>query len=544
MNLYQKELARMLELFSLSSPQFGENNPNLLPANYSNGNHPNDPETDRLSECFAYMMSQSNVKFIENSNILAINDLSSFLAEWFEPAVSSTILKAKITDWEQWNQYNFPEETLISFTSNNTNKEISFSNDLPISILPLEISESYFAYDKNDYCAILKLKSLSDIKNLGKVKIFIDYSKFSHFYRLLDEIFFTKKKIIINNNGKEYSTESERKNISYSFVDIFDLSIYNESNYTYYLYQFINYLNNYCFFDFDFSKFKIDLKKDDEIKITIPLGEYIQDSSDVTNYAHTNCFAAKNKNTQRGDPIYLKKGQKPYLTLDRASKKNFIGIKNILFYDLEHKDLPLTLNKDYRIYKKFISFSKGLDIVYYLKIIKPLDRDIIILPYFHYSDLTNAHSVPVNSELKLKRNSKYKFENMAVPSKTIFYLENFKDNKFYRSIFLMNANLMQENLNIQDIFNTLKCFSVISLGYKGIMLKVINQLKIVNEINDKTQIHNAYGCFHQKRYKVTLEINKQTYQFGGVSVLIHFLETLLNKVSKINSQYKIDLKVI
>lgn len=75
MNIYQKELSRLLENFSNMSQKFAKNNPNLLPAIYSKGKAVNDPETDRLDECLAYMMAQSNVKFIENSSIMAINDL-------------------------------------------------------------------------------------------------------------------------------------------------------------------------------------------------------------------------------------------------------------------------------------------------------------------------------------------------------------------------------------------------------------------------------------------------------------------------------------
>lgn len=186
--------------------------------------------------------------------------------------------------------------------------------------------------------------------------------------------------------------------------------------------------------------------------------------------------------------------------------------------------------------------NKGLDIIYYLKICKPIDRDIIILPYFSYSDLTNAHQIQVKCDLKLKRSTKYLFENMTVPSKTIFYIENFKDSIFYSHIFDMNSQIVQERLNIQDVFKTLQFFSEISLSYKGIVSKIITQLKMISESNDKTQVHNAHGAFHQTRYKVVFELNKHTYNFGGVSILIHYIEALLNKASKLNSVYKIELK--
>ena len=543
MNNYQKELSRLLETFSTMSHEFAKNNRKLLPAIYSKGKSCNDPETDRLDECLAFMMAQSNVRFLENSSVMAMNDLSKFLPEWFEPAVSSIILKAKITDWNNWRHRHYPEETLFAhYLKNKNNQELSFSNDLPVKLVPLDITESYFTYINDQYCAVLKLKSYEKINKLEKVKIFIDYSKFSNFYRFLDEIFFTKQKIEVIKKNKSYFTNVNRENIAYSFLDLFDLSIYSESNFTYYLYQFVNYLNNYTFINFDFSMFQFEMENEEEIKIIIPLSEYIKDSSQVNNYAYTNCFASKNKNVQRGDPIYLKKGTKPYLTLDRASKKNFIGIKKIQFFDLEHKDLNLELNKDYRIYKKFIMDDKSLDIIYYLKICKVIDRDIIILPYFNYSDLTTAHVVQVKSNLVLKRNHKYLFENLTVPSRTTFYIENFKDNYFYSNIFLMNSKIIEENLSIKNIFKTLQYFSEMSLSYKGIITKIISQLNLIREINDKKQVHNAHGAFHQKRYHVVFELNKKNYQFGGVSILIKFIETLLNKASKLNSVYKIELK--
>lgn len=543
MNEYQKELLKLMDTFTLNSPKFIRNNPNLLPAIYQNDNNPNDPETDRLTECFAYMMSQSNVNFLETSSVMAINDLSNFLPEWFEPTVSSTILKANISSNHIWNEKEFPEKTLFSSFINKNKNEISFSNELPINILPIDIFESYFSHENEKYCLIFKIKSFADINQLGKVNIFFDYSKFSNFYLFLDDIFFTDNKIYIQkNNNKEYLF-LDRKCITYSFKDTFDLSIYNENNYTYYLYQLVNYLNNYTFININFSNLNINLNKNDEIKIIIPLKKYFSETLTISNFIHTNCFVVKNKNIRRGDPIYLKKGEIPFLTLDRASKKSFIDIERILFFCTKnHAIIPLTINKDYRIYKKFEKTKNSIDIIYYLKIITPINMDLIILPYFHYSDLSVANNIPVKAQFFLKKDSKYIFENMTIPTKAIFYLDKFNKYKFYSDIFSMNSNLMHENLKIQNIFNILNFFSDISLTYKGIMFKITNQLKITNESNESNLISNAYGSFHQKRYHVSLKHDDNSHKIGGISILIHFLETILNKTSKLNAKYTLEFR--
>ncbi len=541
MKTNQQELAEILEYYHDNIYEFAETNPHLTPAIFSNAEKINDPETDRLDESFAFMMAQSNLNFSRALKHYTHHDISGTLPEWFEPSMSATIVKAQIQEWDKKETYLFPKETQFSYyESKIKNKEISYSNELPIEVQPLHISESYFSYNENCYSLNFSIKCLTDNYKLNNVSFFIDYRKFNSFYKILDDIFYTKSPVYIQIN--KLNLELNRENIFYSFNKIFDLSLYKESNLTYFLYQFINYLNIFSFFTINFSSLNLTLNENEEIKIRIPIQTQTSDLNTNTEFLHTNCFYLKNRTIVRGDPFYLRKGETPYLTLDRGSKKNFVNIHTIQFFDLEHNDIPLEINKDYKIYKKFIITRSGLDIIYYLKIMTPLEKDIIIVPNFLFSDLTEAHYLKNGSILKLKRNKKFAFENLTVPTKTVFYTEYFSSLKFYENVFHMNSFIKKETISLKDIFLVLNFFSSISLNYKGIVSKIISQVKILEEQNTKNHFHTPFGTYYQKTYKCLLEINKQNNSYGGVSLLVQYIEFLLNKSSKCNSEYSILIK--
>lgn len=541
MKTNQQELADILEYYAENIYEFAEANPQLAPAIFSNAEKINDPETDRLDESFAFMMAQSNLNFSKALKHYTLHDISTALPEWFEPSVSATIVKANIHDWETKQFYKFPTETQFSYYEKKVNnKEIAYSNELPIEIEPLQVVESYFSYSDNSYSLNFTLKCLVNDYHLGKVNLFIDYRKFNSLYKLLDDLFYSNSLISIETNHSQFHLT--RSNIHYTFNEIFNLSLYRESNLTYFLYQFINNLNIFTFFTLNFKNLNILLNENQEVKIKIPVQIQTPDLHTNTNFLHTNCFYLKNKNIVKGDPFYLRKGQTPYLTIDRGSKKNFINIHHIQFYDLEHNDILLEKNKDYKIYKKFIVTKNGLDIIYYLKIITAIDKDIIILPHFIYSDLTDAHYLKNGSIIKLKRNNKYTFENITVPTKTVFYTEYFNSLKFYELVFQMNSFLKKEEISLKDIFSVLNFFSSISINYKGITAKIISQIKVLEETNTKKHFHTPYGTYFQKRYFGLINVNKQNNSFGGISLLLQYLEFLLNRSSKCNSEYTISIK--
>lgn len=541
MKTNQQELADILEYYHENIYEFAETNPHLTPAIYSNAEKINDPETDRLDESFAFMMAQSNLNFSKALKHYTHHDISRTLPEWFEPSVSATIVKANIHQWDKKEIHKFPKETQFSYAEKKVNnKEISYSNELPMEIEPLQITQSYFSYNDNNYSLNFTLKSLTPNYKLDNVNLFIDYRKFNSFYKILDDIFYTNSPFIIE--FKNLKFDLGRENIYYKFNKIFDLSLFRESNLSYFLYQFINYLNIFSFFSINFSSLNLTLNENEEIKIRIPIQSQTTDLHTNTDFIHTNCFYLKNRSIVRGDPFYLRKGETPYLTLDRGSKKNFINIHDIQFFDQEHNDIPFKINKDYKIYKKFIVTKNGLDIIYYLKMITTIDKDIIIVPNFIYSDLTNAHYLKNGSILRLKRNKQFSFENITVPTKTVFYIEYFNSLKFYENVFHMNSFLKRESISLKDIFLVLNFFSNISLNYKGIVSKIISQIKILDEKSTNNHFHTPFGTYYQKTYKALIHINKQNNSYGGISLLVQYLEFLLNKSSKCNSDYTISIK--
>ncbi|WP_186645225.1 type VI secretion system baseplate subunit TssF [Fluviispira vulneris] len=541
MNIYQVELARLIEKLKSETNEIGKRNPNLFPALFAKGDAINDPETDRLVESFAYMMAQSNINFVDTSEQMSTNDLSLFLPEWFEPTVSSVILKPKIQDWQQWENFHIKENTAFLSTDPALKDEYPFSNDLPIQFSHIDIEESSFSVINGKHSLVLKFKTLADINRLGKIKIFLDYSKFNFYYRLLDNLILNKNKIEVLHKNEKFVLNPNA--ISYSFTNMLDRSIYTADNITYYLFQFINYMNNYCFLDIDFSALQMNIENNEEFIVIIPLDDFKNESLDIKNYAHTNCFSCKNYSINRGDPIYLQAGTKPFLTLDKASKKNFIGFDHIQFFDLNHKNVYLRKREDYRLIKKYTKTKNGLEIHFYLKILKKLEKDIIIVPYFKFSNLKEAHFILPGAKMRLKKSSRFEFTTISSPSKTNFYLNPDKNKNFYKSIFNMNMNLLDENIKFSDFMDALKLFSEITQYYKGIISKIIYQFRVAEEVNKKTQIHNVHGCFLHKRYCVTLEIIKKYYEFGGVTLIAKFIEALLNKTSKINSKYSVELRM-
>ena len=543
MKTSQNELVEILKRYSSSIDIFSENNPHLTPAILSDTEKLNDPETDRLDECFAFMMAQSNINFFKSLKHYSYHDISKMMPEWFEPSVSSTILRANIEEWDVKDFYKFKEQTHFNYYEKKFgNKEIIFSNEFPVEIQPATVSESYFSFCQNELCLKFKIKSFVNNYKLERLNFFLDYSKFSSFYKVLDEIFNNKFPIKIQYRQKEMNLEKNSGNLYYYFQEVFDLSIFKESNVTYFLYQFINYLNSYSIFTINFKSLNIELNKGEEIIVTLQLSNNLSNLTKFSNFVYTNCFVVKNRNILRGDPIYLKKNQTPYITLDRGSKKNFINIHKIQFFDLEHNDIILEQGKDYKIYKKYLTSKKGLDIIYYLKILIPLQKDIIILPFFNHSNLTEAHYLKNGSFLKLKRNQKLIFENLTVPTKAVFYLNYFNNIKFFQNIMLLNSYISRENLNLNDVMLVFIYFSNISINYKGIMSKIISQIKILDEKNEKEHFYTPYGAFHHKRYTSIIEVNRQNSDLGGISLLKNYLEFLFNNTSKINTKFKIVIK--
>ncbi|WP_186646363.1 type VI secretion system baseplate subunit TssF [Fluviispira vulneris] len=159
MNTNQHELVRLLTLIRNESLKYSELHPNLLPALMQNSSQLNDPETERLIECFGFMLAQSGENFVNKAKERKYSDLSHFLPEWFEPVSSSTILKAQFNIKSNTKDLYIPEHTQFSLPHIKTNETLKFSNDTPCPIIPLQIEESYFALSEDHYC--LNIKSCS-----------------------------------------------------------------------------------------------------------------------------------------------------------------------------------------------------------------------------------------------------------------------------------------------------------------------------------------------------------------------------------------------
>ncbi|KAB8039979.1 hypothetical protein GCL60_06870 [Silvanigrella paludirubra] len=541
MNINQKKLSHTLEVFTTKIHEITLNNPSLFPALFSDLNALNDPETDRFKECYAYMLAQIETNFIAKAEVQKNSNLSNYLEEWFQPLTSSFVLKAVHPNNGLFKTNTLNENTLFYLNESSVDNKI-FCNNLPIVLQPIEIVNSYFDKNGKNFSAFLEVKALADIENLNLLKIYFDCNKFSYFYRFLDELLLTQKKIKITYIDKTYESSEDRNILKYSFSNIFDLSIHKNNNYSFYIHQFVNYLNNYSFIDIDLSMFKMNLKANETLTIEIPLSKTLPEFQDLNHFAHLNCFPVKNVFRKQGDPLFFKKGKKGYFTLDRGSKKKFIGIDHIQFFDRNHNDVEMKEGIDYKIHKKYIVQDKKLDIIYYLKIKTAFANDTIVVPYFKCSNLTEVHSIPLYSKFSIKNDSSLKFENITSASKTTFHFENFSNEFFYNDIFQMNEAIMNSKFYIKKFFDILEKFSSTSSNYKGIMPKIIEQVLIHNEKNIKKYDLQIYKTILTNRYEVDIKINKQIYKFGGVSLMIHFIDEFLKKVSYSGFQHKIKIK--
>lgn len=542
MNEYQKELAKMLEQLYVKTSSISKNNPSLFPALFSQDGKQNDPETEMLISSFAYNMAQMKIHFSKKSIEQKNNDLSNFLGEWFEPITSSVILKASFTENNNDHENTIPEKTNFFYNNKLLNNNITFSNEIPTVINNINVVSSCFKKVNNEYSLFLEIKALKNIEKIKILKFFFDYNRFSNFYRFLDELILTQKKIKIQKDNNCYYSCNKRKIIKYSFTNMFDLNTFKKGNYTYFMHQFVNYLNNYTFIDIDFSEFNISLLENETLKIEIPLSEYISEFDDLTNFTYLNCFTVKNTYIKQGDPLILKKDKTGFFTLERGAKKNFIDIEKIVFFDKNNNNINLVENIDYLIYKKYLVTKNNLDIIFYLKIMSRLKLDTIMVPYFKCTNFGTACSIPIFSNFKIKTNNSLNFTNLNSPSKISFYFEDFNNEVFYRTIFQKNELLMDTNFSINNFFNILINFSNISKTYKGIMPKIIEQLVVKNEKNIKEHHTKIYQTFIENKYFAEIYINKQVYKFGGVSLIMHFIIDLLNKTSFLGFKPNIELK--
>ncbi len=539
MNQNQIKLGKLLTLFEAKISDLARKHPSLFSVHNMREELIRDPETDRLKECIAYMLAQVETNLTEKIQHRKNNDLSNFLEEWFEPLTSSIVLKAKYLEGEK-NALYLNEGTKFYYHKN-FKQDLVFSNALPIQIQPLEIEQSYFEVIENSLYCVLHLSALEDIKNIKFINLFFDQNKFSNFYRLLDEFVLGQKNISLYINEKLLNTSDEIY-INYSFRNKFDLSVYKNSNYTHYLHQFCNYLSDYSFLDIELSNIKLTVNKNDKLKFLVKISENISEFVKAKNFAFTNSFTIKNSYIKRGDPLYLKNGRIGFFTLDRASKKNFISMENIQFFDREHNDVFLKEGSDYKIYKKHIVKNKQLDIIYYFKLKKPVPRDLVLVPYFKCSNLTDVSIVPLGSKFKIRQNNcNVLFESLAFPTKTHFSFENFNSDEFYKELFIMNDLIMRNDFYIVNFFKIIIFMSDMSKNYRGLIEKILEQVIVKNEKNEKKYLLYIDRTFLSNRYSIDILINRQVYSFGGVSIIIHFLDEFLKKVSYVGFDHTINI---
>lgn len=539
MNQNQIKLGKLLTLFEAKISDLARKHPSLFSVHNMREEFIRDPETDRLKECIAYMLAQVETNLEEKILHRKNSDLSKFLEEWFEPLTASIVLKAKYLEGGKNTLY--LNEGAKFYYNKNSLQDLVFSNSLPILIQPIEIEESYFeVIDNNLYC-VLNLVAIDAIKNIKFINLFFDQNKFSNFYRLLDEFVLGHKNVSLYINDK-FINNSDKIYINYSFHNKFDLSVYKNSNYTHYLHQFCNYLSDYSFLDIELSNIKLSLNKNDKIKFLVKISENISEFVKAKNFAFTNCFTIKNYYIKRGDPLYLKSGKIGFFTLDRASKKNFISMQNIQFFDREHNDVFLKEGIDYKIYKKHIVKNKQLDIIYYFKLKKHVPRDLVLVPYFKCSNLTDVSIIPLGSKFKIRTNdSDIIFESLTFPTKTHFSFENFNSDEFYKELFIMNDLIMKNDFCIDNFFKIITFMSDLSKNYRGIIQKILEQVILKNEQNEKKYLLYIDRTFLSNRYSIDIIINRQFYSFGGVSIIIHFLDEFLKKVSYVGFDHNIKI---
>ncbi|WP_158996631.1 hypothetical protein [Pigmentibacter ruber] len=538
MNKNQKKLSDLLHFFDININSISKTHPGLFPAFRSEDEIINDPETDRFRECVGYMLSQAETNFTDRFTDRKNNSLSTYIEEWFEPLTSSLILQANINKDNIYSLNLIPEKSNFYFNNKGKNPNI-FNNPIPIEILPIEIYESTFELLNNKNNIHIKIKILQDLKELPKISLYFESYKISSFYKVLDEILITKDDVIFK--CKSNKIPLNRKVLNYSFKTKFDLSIFKNSNLSYYLFQFANYINNYTFIDFNTSDLKISFKEGDEIELIIPINESSKELTKVKNFVHANCFAVKNTTEKQGDPFKLKKGTKGFYTLDRASKKNLINFSHLEFFNKEHKNIDLKINDDYEIIKKYITFEKKLDIIYYLKIKNELPEDLILVPYFKTSNLTESHFIQLNSNFFIKNNKRLVFSNITTPTKTTFFFEFFNDEVFYKNLFKLNNALISSNFSIINFLNILSKFSEISINYKGIIPKIMEQFHIQNEMNSLKYNFVVNKTMLLNEYSVDIFVDKQKFKFGGITLLFQFINELTNKISGIG--FKINLNI-
>lgn len=539
MNQNQFKLCKLLSLFETKISQLTKRQPSLFPVHNMQEDIIYDPETDRLKECIAYMLAQVETNLEEKIKYRRNNDLSKFLEEWFEPLTASVVVQAKYFSEIKNSIYLY--EGSKFYHKKNLSTDLIFSNQLPVCIQPIEISKSYFEIKNNNLYCVLEIDILEDINNIKFINLFFDQNKFSNFYRLLDELVLLKNNITLKVNHKIFE-DSKNIEINYSFKNKFELSLYRNSNYTHYLHQFCNYLSDYSFLDIDLSNVNLSCKKNDKLKFSIKMSEKITEFINAKQFAFSNCFSIKNSYIKRGDPLYLKKDKIGYFTLDRASKKNFINIENLHFFDREHNDVFLKEGEDYKIYKKHIVKNKQLDIIYYIKLKNPVKNDLILVPYFKCSNLTDVSIIPLQSKFNIrKKNYGIFFETLTFPSKTHFSFEHFNFDEFYKELFIMNDLIMKTDFYIEHYFKIIEFFSNLSKNYRGIIHKILEQVIIKNEKNQKKYLLQIDKTLLSNRYSVDIIINRQFYSFGGVSIILHFLDEFLKRVSSAGFHHKINI---
>ncbi len=148
MNINQKKLSHMLEVFTTKIHEITLNNPSLFPALFADLNALNDPETDRFKECYAYMLAQIETNFIAKADVQKNSNLSNYLEEWFQPLTSSFILKAVLPNNGLFKTNTLNENTLFYLNENSSENKI-FCNNLPITLQPSVLPISAF-YKQNE----------------------------------------------------------------------------------------------------------------------------------------------------------------------------------------------------------------------------------------------------------------------------------------------------------------------------------------------------------------------------------------------------------
>lgn len=316
---------------------FSHQNPDLAPYLDLSYRKSNDPETERLIESFAYMLSQVEHKSILAQNDYALNFIEHIFPELISPIPAMTVVK--VTPEKSFfskEKINFMVPKSSLFTAKNQagftcsfsvtqETQVSCFNIVNTNIVDSSISKEDIGKHKKAFVINFETTVPLTInkQNLLHLPIFID-SDFYSSISIYDALFSTSKPMLLYVDESVTPIFLAKDNIAPIFK--FE-SQDKKNNLLYPLFDFLNYYQKYFFVDLKLN-FNSELKN--KFKLVIPIDDHFENLLKIGNrFFHLNCIPVVNYFERKMEPLKCFKEKDEYFIRVDGAIDHEIEVLNI-----------------------------------------------------------------------------------------------------------------------------------------------------------------------------------------------------------------------